>query len=211
MKFLSLPSIAKCTSDLQLARELQQAQKRDFNGLSQRQCRGLKDLEDSKAPAAEIADFKSRINVEKERVRIRNFLMLKHGLTLAIYNDPGRLAIFKTELDGKYDRRDLGLLRQVREGQGLEFLDYANDSQWIIAEEDEEDDATVRQQVKDAMQHFDTAMDNVVGADWDKLMGSEPALMDFTVFGDEEDDDEEEDDEDDDDKESDSSSSDSES
>lgn len=100
MKFTPIPSIAQSTNHQELGRQLQQSQKRDFNGLSQRQSRGLKEMQEASAPIEEIDDFKGQIAVEKERVRIRNFLMLKHGLDLATYTDPQRLAIFRASLGG---------------------------------------------------------------------------------------------------------------
>lgn len=178
--FLPFPTISMSTSDERLAHELQRAQKRDLNGLCQRQCRELKQLHDEQATEAVVVNFKHRVSIEKQRVRLRNYLMLKHGLTLAIYNDPHQLATFQAELEGKYRRRDLALLWQVREGQGLEYLEYANDDNWIVTNDEELDDATVRMEVKKAMEKFDVAMDSVVGANWDHLMSTEPAFSGFT-------------------------------
>lgn len=89
----------------------------------------------------------------------------------------------------------------MQEGRGLEYLEYANEGGWIVADEDDLDDATIKAKVKRAMKGFDTAMGHVLSTDLQ-------SLKEFTKFEDEVEDDEDdnEDDDDDDDEEDESGS-----
>ncbi|CCG85121.1 protein of unknown function [Taphrina deformans PYCC 5710] len=79
------------------------------NNLTQRQSRFVREaeareaasntLEDQHAIEQEIADYKARVVAEKTRVRLDHEILMAHGLTEQIWNDPGLLNNFRGGLD----------------------------------------------------------------------------------------------------------------
>ncbi|CCG84614.1 protein of unknown function [Taphrina deformans PYCC 5710] len=84
-------------------------QRRLCNNLTQRQSCFVREaearaaacntLEDQRAIERQIADYKARVVVKKTRIKLDHEILLAHGLTEQIWNDPGLLNNFQGGLD----------------------------------------------------------------------------------------------------------------
>lgn len=171
MSFTKIPSIAQSTANQALAQVLQAAQRQSLNNLVQKQRRAIQHFEASLDFLEDFeqqkADFEARVQVEKQRVKVYNHLMAKYGLTYSIYLEEAAFRQFLLGLEDQYNEHDRMLLREVREGLGLEFLEYCdNDQGWVVTVDGEDDDTTVRQSVAAAMAEFTAQMDNVAQGQW---------------------------------------------
>lgn len=139
-----------------------------FNNLCQRQRREIlaikaeKDLSEAEKAEA-IADIKERIIVEKGRVKLQHQIMLDHGLTEETYGDARKLRAFKKKLLSEHTKEERAQLADLREGRGLEGLDYGSDVDLDEGMADKEQYDSVQDAMKDFLSNMDEMLKEHAG------------------------------------------------
>lgn len=135
-------------------------QKVQFNSLCQRQRREVVAIKaNAEYSAVEkeeaIKDVKERIQVEKERVKLQNQIMVSHGLTEEVYADAKKLKSFRNKLIHKHTAEERRLLAEVREGKGMEALEYESDVELDEGMADEEQYEMIQGAMKELLEGMD--------------------------------------------------------